>query len=156
MSIDGQAEEGTISYRTTVSVAGGRSGTAISDDGHLGVILAMPKELGGSGRGTNPEQLFAAGFASCLESTVRMVGRLRGTPVARSGIDSTVSLVRNAEGRHDLRIEMVVSLPEFAADVAQEMLDEASRLCPYSRAVHGNIGVSVRLSPSGQVAGTKP
>jgi Ohr subfamily peroxiredoxin len=132
-------------YTANVQVEGGRDGQARSSDGLLNLKLGMAKELGGGGQGTNPEQLFAAGYAACYESAVRYVARQRKIEVTKSSIDSTVELKARPEGGFALAVKLNVSLPDVARDQAQGLLDAAHQVCPYSHATKGNIEVTTTL-----------
>jgi Ohr subfamily peroxiredoxin len=135
-----------VRYSTQVRVVGGRQGHAESEDGLLRVDLATPKVLGGSGEGTNPEQLFAAGFGACFESSVRGAARRKKITITESSVDAQVALAKEAEETsYSLRVDLAVTLPGVEPSVAEELLAEAKRNCPYSRAVRGNVDVTVRL-----------
>ncbi|MFI5844568.1 Ohr family peroxiredoxin [Catenuloplanes sp. NPDC051500] len=134
----------TVVYTAEVRSAGdGRSGTARSTDGHLDVTLAPPAETGGSGLGTNPEQLFAAGYAACFHSALRLSAREAGVAVPGSAVHASVSLIRGDDGYH-LAVDLTAVLPGLNADVAAMLTAQAHRRCPYSRAVQDNITVQIR------------
>ncbi|HWK80076.1 MAG TPA: organic hydroperoxide resistance protein [Thermomicrobiales bacterium] len=129
-------------YTAKVSVTGGREGHAISDDGRLDLSLTRP---GAAGTGTNPEQLFAAGYAACFQSAMGSVARQRGVDVSKSVIESSVSLYRG-EGSFYLGVTMRVSIPGLALDEIQDLVDAAHQVCPYSNATRGNIDVSFEVA----------
>jgi osmotically inducible protein OsmC len=131
-------------YATTVTVTGGRNGTIISDDSNLQVSLSTPKALGGAGGGTNPEQLFAAGYAACFQSALGLVVRKARVDASGCTIRSTVALHPNAAG-YQLSVKMEIALPGVEPAVAQELLERAHQVCPYSHAVRGNIDVQFKL-----------
>ena len=134
-------------YTTTVSVTGGREGRVRATDGQLDVALALPTELGGKGGATNPEQLFAGGFAACFESALRHVARLKKTAVpAATGVTATVDLRAKDGGGFALAVRLVVALPGLEKTTAQGLVDEAHQVCPYSNATRGNIPVEVSLA----------
>ena len=135
-----------VLYSTSVTTTGGRDGTAKSADGRLSVSLSIPKELGGMGvaGATNPEQLFAAGYSACFESAIRHVARGKKVTVNTSSVIADVSLLPAPTG-FALAVVLKVSLPELARDVAQNLVDEAHKICPYSNATRGNIPVEIAL-----------
>lgn len=129
-------------YTGKVRTVGGRDGSSRSSDGHLDVKLSPP---GGAGGGTNPEQLFAAGWSACFEGALDLAARamkitLRVDPV----IDAEVDL-NTAEGAYFLRARLNVSLPGLERNVAQRLIETAHRTCPYSKATRGNVEVAVKL-----------
>lgn len=137
----------TVAYRTKATATGGRDGRAATDDGKLEVKLTTPKELGGpGGDATNPEQLFAAGYSACFLSAIRYVAAQSKTKIAD---DSTVSATVGVGPRDDgqgfgLDVALEVKLPGIERSVAQELVNKAHIVCPYSHATRGNI--DVRLS----------
>lgn len=133
-------------YTASVHVKGGREGRATSSDSRFEVELTPPKELGGSGTGANPEQFFAAGYGACFESAVRHVARSRKIAITESSVDSTVDLLPRPEGGFALAVELKVSLPGIDRHIANELLEEADQVCPYSHATRGNIEVSISLA----------
>ncbi|WP_026562051.1 organic hydroperoxide resistance protein [Bacillus sp. J37] len=128
-------------YTATVNVQGGREGKATSNDGNLNVDLRYPKELGGNGAGTNPEQLFAAGFAACFEGAMGTVLRKRNIKTDGITIDSHVTLGKDAEDGYVLAITMDITIKGVETSVAEEIVAEAHKVCPYAKATHGNIEV---------------
>ncbi len=134
-----------VVYDTTVVVVGGRDGSAESEDGRLKISLAVPKAMGGSGQGSNPEQLFAAGFAACFESSVRGLARAQKILIEASQVDSRVAIVRDGAGGFTLRVSMAVALRGPDQATAQRLVDEAEQVCPYARAVKGNIAVAIEV-----------
>ena len=133
-------------YSTKVSATGGRDGTAVSEDGLLSVALAAPKELGGQGGATNPEQLFAAGYAACYLGALRLVAGKAGTPVGPdTKVRSTVGFGRNTRGEgFNLDIELEVVDHGLDQAVIDDLILKAHAVCPYSNATRNN--VDVRLS----------
>ncbi len=132
-------------YTAEATVTGGRaSGHGSSSDGALDVQLRTPKELGGDGGGTNPEQLFAVGFASCFESTLGVVARREHVEVGDVSIDSRVSLLQTDERAFKLAVELDVTLPQVQdPEQAARIVAAAHRVCPYSNATRGNIDVTL-------------
>ncbi|WP_369226954.1 Ohr family peroxiredoxin [Streptomyces sp. R39] len=127
-------------YTTTVTVHGGvashgrASGRARSSDGALDLDLRMPAELGGDGKGTNPEQLFAAGFAACFHGALCLLARQEALDPAAISVVATVAFGRDpVDGGYVLHVDLVVRWPGVAADVAGALLEKADALCPYAR-----------------------
>jgi lipoyl-dependent peroxiredoxin len=131
-----------VLYTAEATVTGGRDkGHARTTDGALDVQLRSPAELGGAGGGTNPEQLFAAGYAACFESALKTVGRRRQASVDDVSIDSKVSLGPGDDRNFVLAVALDVSLPQVGGDDAAELVRAAHSVCPYSNATRGNIDV---------------
>ncbi|MFG1795986.1 organic hydroperoxide resistance protein [Nocardia sp. NPDC049149] len=124
----------------------GRNGHARSTDGKVDVILATPKEMGGSGEGTNPEQLFAAGYAACFHSALRLVGKQAKANIDDSAVGARVGIGPNDAGGFGLAVTLEVSLPHLSREDAQALADKAHQVCPYSNATRGNIDVDVVLA----------
>jgi lipoyl-dependent peroxiredoxin len=127
-------------YTTTVTVSGGEtghgraSGVARSDDGNLEVQLRLPAELGGSGGGTNPEQLFAAGFAGCFHGALNLLGKRIDMDLTNIAVDVQVSFGRDPmDGGYALVIDVKVRIPGVERAVAEELVRNAERLCPYAK-----------------------
>jgi osmotically inducible protein OsmC len=121
----------------------GRNGHARSSDGRLDLQLAIPKEMGGSGDGTNPEQLFAIGYAACFHSALRMVGREDKADVSDSAVGARVSIGQLDNGGFGLAVELEVTLPNVDHDTAQSLTEKAHQVCPYSNATRGNVDVKL-------------
>ena len=134
-------------YTAHATATGGREGTAATSDGRINLKLSTPKELGGGGgEGANPEQLFAMGYAACFIGALKAVGAGQKIAVpADTYIDSSVSIGK-IPGGYGLAVELKISLPGLAADVADKLIHDAHQVCPYSNATRGNIEVTlVRL-----------
>jgi len=135
-----------VKYSTSARATGGRDGQAATLDGSLDLKLTTPKELGGpGGEGANPEQLFAMGYAACFLNAVKFIGlgeKLHISP--ESTVTATVGIGTNGQGGYGLDVALAVSLPGLDHAKAQELVEKAHRVCPYSNAVRGNI--DVRLS----------
>ena len=131
-------------YTAHAKATGGRTGTGQTDDGRLNVTLSTPKQLGGDdGVGTNPEQLFAIGYAACFIGALKFVGgRDKITIPADTSIESSVGIgpIPNGFG---IEVELKISLPGIAAEVADKLIAAAHIVCPYSNATRGNIAVSL-------------
>ncbi|CDX22780.1 conserved hypothetical protein [Mesorhizobium plurifarium] len=130
-------------YTAQAHVSGGRNGHGETSDGLLKVDLAMPKELGGKGGATNPEQLFAVGYAACFESAVRFVARQQKLPLKDASITSTVSLYPNDQGGFRLGVSLAVEIKGLDQTGAEALVSEAHKICPYSNAIRGNIDVAL-------------
>ncbi|KRC33013.1 MULTISPECIES: organic hydroperoxide resistance protein [Oerskovia] len=123
----------------------GRNGHVRSTDGRVDLDVAVPKEMGGSGDGSNPEQLFAAGYAACFHSALLGVARQRKVSVADSAIGASVSIGPLDAGGYTLAVHLEASLPGVERAVAQELVEAAHQVCPYSNATRGNIDVTVAV-----------
>jgi Ohr subfamily peroxiredoxin len=134
-----------VLYTAEANVSGGRAeGHGKTTDGALEVDLRMPEEMGGSGGGTNPEQLFAVGFASCFESALGVVARRVRVDAGDASIDSKVMLSPTSDGGFELSVELDVTLPSVEDAVqAAELVEAAHAVCPYSNATRGNIDVAL-------------
>ena len=135
------------------TVTGGRAdGHGRTTDGALDVQLRLPEEMGGDGGGTNPEELFAVGFAACFESALGVIGRRERVEVGDVSIDSRVSLLPTEERGFKLAVELDVTLPSVQDPAeAARLVAAAHRVCPYSNATRGNIDVN--LTANGQATG---
>ena len=131
-----------VIYTAKVHTTGGRVGSSRSDDGKLDVKLSRP---GTSGEGTNPEQLFAAGWSACYQSAMELVARrMKLALPADFAVDAEVDLGPNGDG-FDVAVRLNVSLPGIASDVAQHLIETTHEVCPYSRATHGNVAIETKL-----------
>jgi Ohr subfamily peroxiredoxin len=136
-------------YTAEAHVTGGRAdGHGKTSDGTLEVDLRLPVEMGGDGGGTNPEQLFAVGYAACFESAIGAVSRRQKTETDDVEIDSKVSLLAGEDRTFKLAVELAVRLPQLSDEDAVELVREAHKVCPYSNATRGNI--DVKLTANGQ------
>lgn len=133
-------------YTAEVTATGGRRGHIVSSDGVLDMPLSLPEGLGGEKGKTNPEQLFAAGYAACFQSALLVVA---GKHHVRLNPDSTVKahvdLLRGEDGRYGLGVKLEVDLKNIEKDKAQQMVDEAHQICPYSIGVQGNVEVQLEV-----------
>jgi Ohr subfamily peroxiredoxin len=132
-------------YTAVATATSGREGRAKSDDGLLDVVLAPPRALGGSGTGTNPEQLFAAGYAACFGSAVTHIARAQKIKTGPVTITANVALGAVGQG-FGLAVELLASIPELPREQAEALVKAAHEVCPYSNATRGNIAVEVRLA----------
>jgi osmotically inducible protein OsmC len=137
-----------VIYTAEAHVTGGRTdGHGRTSDGALEVDLRVPAEMGGSGGGTNPEQLFAVGYAACFESALGTAGRRRRQEVGDVAIDSRVMLIPTPERTYRLGVELAITLPSVAdPDEAEALVRAAHEVCPYSNATRGNIDVALTVN----------
>ncbi len=136
-----------VLYTATASASAGREGRAKSSDGVLDVALAVPPALGGSANaaGTNPEQLFAAGYSACFGSAVLHTARAQKINPGPVLVTANVSIGPAGKG-FGLAVELVVDIPELARDQAEALIRAAHEVCPYSNATRGNIVVDLHLA----------
>lgn len=136
----------SVAYTAKATATGGREGTAKSDDGRLDVALSTPKGLGGDdGQGTNPEQLFAAGYAACFIGALKLVaGQAKIKLPADTHINSEVS-IGSIEGGFGIAVKLAVSVGDLDKDTALELVNKAHEVCPYSNATRGNIAVELSV-----------
>lgn len=135
-----------VLYRAQAKATGGRDGRASSEDGALDIALATPKALGGTGgSGSNPEQLFAAGYAACFIGAMKVVAASdkRALP-ADTSIEGLVGIGPLPNG-FGIEVELRISLPGLEADMARDLVERAHKVCPYSNATRGNIDVTLTL-----------
>ncbi len=137
-----------VKYTTKATATGGRDGSARSADGVLDVKLSTPKELGGAGGdGTNPEQLFAAGYSACFIGALKAVGAGMKIKVpADVTVTATVGIGPRSEGGFGITADLLVSLPGMDREEAQKLVDAAHQVCPYSNATRGNVDVGLTLA----------
>lgn len=135
----------TVLYTGRVHVESGRNGTIRSEDEKLDAKLAFPKALGGDGSGTNPEQLFGAGYAACFASTIAHIAKTEGQPVGRVSVDAEVDMLQE-NGAYDLAVRLVVSADGPSRAALEAIVEKAKVACPYSRATRTTIPTTVRIS----------
>ena len=135
-----------ILYTAHTHTTGGRDGKSTSDDGLLNVNLALPKAMGGSGNATNPEQLFAAGYSACFVGALRHVAGLKKVKVPDGvAIDASVDIGPIPQG-FGIAVKLMISLPGLDLAVAQDLIDTAHQVYPYSNATRGNIQIDLLLA----------
>ena len=135
----------TVLYTAEATSTGdGRNGHVTSSDNRIDLDLAMPREMGGTGDGVNPEQLFAAGYAACFHSALRLVSRRAGVEPGDTTITGEVGIGPEGDA-FGLVVTLVIHMPGLDREKARELADAAHQVCPYSRAVRGNISVELRL-----------
>ena len=137
-------------YEAEGTAWGGREGRVASSDGRLDLQLAFPKEMGGGGgEGTNPEQLFAVGYAACFHSALKSVAAKEHVDVSQSAVTVRVGIGHDdADGGFGLRVEVVGELPGVPADEAGSLMAKAHAVCPYSKATRGDIEAHLSLAES--------
>ena len=136
-------------YTAHAHTTGGRTGTSATDDGRLSVTLDTPKEMGGNGGpGTNPEQLFAAGYSACFLGALKAAARGEKVKVPdEATIDAAVSFGDNANGSgFNIAVELKVSVPGMEREQAQALVEKAHTICPYSNATRGNVDVKLTVA----------
>lgn len=136
-----------VLYRATATATGGREGTASSADGAINLTLSTPRELGGAGgSGTNPEQLFAAGYAACFIGALKVVaGREKVALPADTSIEGKVGIGPIPAG-FGIEVELVVSVPGVDRAVVEDLVHKAHQVCPYSNATRNNIDVTLTIA----------
>lgn len=133
-------------YTAHATSVGGREGTVKTDDGKLDLSIAMPTSLGGQGgAGTNPEQLFAAGYSACFGSALAFVAKKQNVNVGQVRIDAHVSIGTLASGGFGLAVELVATLPDLDRAQAEALVAAAHQVCPYSNATRGNVQVDLKV-----------
>lgn len=137
-------------YEAQARAEAGRDGRAWSDDGRIDLQLAPPTAMGGNGEGTNPEQLFAAGYAACFHSAMLFVARGKGHDTGGSFVEGHVAIGPNTAGPgFMLAVRHRVALPNMAQADAEALVAEAHAVCPYSNATRGNIAVDFTVEGKG-------
>ena len=137
-----------VLYTATASATGGRNGHTKSGDGKVDVNLSVPKAMGGPGRPdtTTPEDLFAAGYAACFGSAVEFVARQKKIHVKEITVNSTVGIGTTPAGGFGLTVALEVHLPEVDKETAQQLVEAAHQVCPYSNATRNNIDVKLTVA----------
>jgi len=137
-----------ILYRTTAVATGGRDGRVATTDGALELALGMPKELGGGGQGNNPEQLFAAGYAACFLSALKLAASQQGRAqaAANATLKATVGIGPRSDRGFGFEIELEATIPGLDHDAALALVEAADQICPYSDAVRGNVTVTLKVT----------
>ncbi|WP_433856176.1 organic hydroperoxide resistance protein [Streptomyces kronopolitis] len=135
-----------VVYTAVATAENGRDGRVASDDGKLDVIVNPPKEQGGSGAGTNPEQLFAAGYSACFQGALSVVARRENVDISGSRVTAEVGIGKTPDGGFGLAVEISAKIPNVDAATAQDLVEKAHQVCPYSRATRGNIEVKLTVA----------
>jgi Ohr subfamily peroxiredoxin len=137
-----------VKYSTSAAATGGRDGHARTDDGKIDVKLSTPKELGGAGGdGSNPEQLFAAGYSACFVGALKVAGMQLKVKVPDDvKVAAKVGIGPRSEGGFGITADLTVTLPGLDREQAQQLVDTAHQICPYSNATRGNVDVGLTLA----------
>ncbi|MGO4456147.1 organic hydroperoxide resistance protein [Streptomyces sp. M-16] len=134
-----------VAYTAVATAENGRDGRVATNDGQLDVVVNPPKELGGSGAGTNPEQLFAAGYSACFQGALSVAARNENVDVAGSTVTAEVGIGKNDEG-FGIIVKITASIPTVDAATAKDLVEKAHQICPYSKATRGNISVELNIA----------
>jgi len=135
-----------VLYTATATATGdGRNGHTATDDGLLDVDVRIPKEMGGAGGATNPEQLFAAGYAACFHSAMKFVAAADQLDLTDSQVSASVAIGMIESGGFGLAVELDVHTPNLSRDVAEALVAKAHEVCPYSNATRGNVEVTLQV-----------
>ncbi|MGY0486749.1 organic hydroperoxide resistance protein [Streptomyces sp. WG-D5] len=133
-----------VVYTATATAENGRDGRVSTSDGKLDLVVNPPKEQGGSGEGTNPEQLFAAGYSACFQGALAVVARQEGADVSGSTVTANVGIGKNDDG-FGIIVEIAAAIPNVDAATAKSLVEKAHQVCPYSKATRGNITVTLSV-----------
>ncbi|MFF4903922.1 organic hydroperoxide resistance protein [Streptomyces sp. NPDC001260] len=135
-------QQSDVLYTAVATAENGRDGRVATDDGRLDVAVNPPKEMGGNGAGTNPEQLFAAGYSACFQGALGVVAREAKADIAGSTVTAKVGIGRNDDG-FGIIVEISARIPNVDAETARALVEKAHQICPYSKATRGNISVTL-------------
>ncbi|MFE3628732.1 organic hydroperoxide resistance protein [Streptomyces goshikiensis] len=137
-------QQSDVLYTAVATAENGRDGRVATNDGQLDVLVNPPKEMGGSGAGTNPEQLFAAGYSACFQGALGVVARNENADVSGSTVTAEVGIGKNDDG-FGLIVKITASIPNVDAATAKDLIEKAHQVCPYSKATRGNITVELAV-----------
>src|SRR5690242_20948131 len=130
-----------MGYKTSATTSGGRNGRSVLENNALALAMALPKDLGGSGEGHNPEQLFALGYSACFGQAILVLAKKHGVDGQAAKVTADVTL--NTDAGFSLAVELKCSVPGADKDKVQALMEEAHTICPYSKATKGNIPVKL-------------
>lgn len=133
-----------MAYTTKATTKGGRNGRAILDGGALALAMALPKEMGGNGEGHNPEQLFALGYSACYGQAILALAKKHGVDGNDARITCAVTIDKD-EVSFGLKVELTVSIPGADKEKVKALVEDAHKICPYSRATRGNVPVTLTV-----------
>ncbi|MEU3743703.1 MULTISPECIES: organic hydroperoxide resistance protein [Streptomyces] len=133
-----------VLYTAVATAENGRDGRVATDDGQLDVVVNPPKVMGGSGAGTNPEQLFAAGYSACFQGALGVVARNENADVSGSTVTAEVGIGKNDDG-FGIIVKISATIPNVDAETAKSLIEKAHQVCPYSKATRGNITVELAV-----------
>jgi osmotically inducible protein OsmC len=136
----------TLYTAEALATGAGRDGHVRSTDGMVDLDLSIPKEMGGNGEGSNPEQLFAAGYAACFHSALQAVARGAKADLGESSVGALVGIGANDAGGFQLEVTLEVVVPDLPREVAQKLVEQAHQVCPYSNATRDNIEVNLKVT----------
>lgn len=139
-------QQSEVLYTAVATAENGRDGRVATDDGKLDVVVNPPKEMGGSGAGTNPEQLFAAGYSACFQGALGVVARAAKADIKGSTVTAQVGIGKTEAGGFGLEVELITSIPNVDRATAEELVAKAHEVCPYSNATRGNIKVTLTVA----------
>lgn len=131
---------------SAASTGDGRNGHVQSTDGILDLDVRLPKEMGGEGGATNPEQLFAAGYAACFHSALKLIAGRAKADATDTEVVADVSIHANEQGGFDLSVQLEVTVPNVDEATARQLVEQAHQVCPYSNATRGNIEVTLTIA----------
>ncbi|MET9318763.1 organic hydroperoxide resistance protein [Streptomyces sp. NPDC003038] len=137
-------QQSDVVYTAVATAENGRDGRVATNDGQLDVVVNPPKEMGGSGAGTNPEQLFAAGYSACFQGALGVVARNEKADITGATVTAEVGIGKNDDG-FGLIVKISASIPTVDAATAKDLLEKAHQVCPYSKATAGNITVELAV-----------
>ena len=135
-------QQSDVLYTAVATAENGRDGRVATGDGRLDVVVNPPKEMGGNGAGTNPEQLFAAGYSACFQGALGIVARESKADITGSTVTAKVGIGRNDDG-FGIIVEISARIPNVDAETARALVEKAHQVCPYSGATRGNIPVDL-------------
>ncbi|MFH0518907.1 organic hydroperoxide resistance protein [Streptomyces sp. M41] len=135
-------QQSDVLYTAVATAENGRDGRVATDDGKLDVVVNPPKEMGGSGAGTNPEQLFAAGYSACFQGALGVVARQENADISGSTVTAKVGVGKNDDG-FGIIVEISAEIPGVDVETAKGLVEKAHQVCPYSKATRGNISVTL-------------
>ncbi len=133
-----------VLYTAVATAENGRDGRVATDDGRLDVVVNPPKAMGGSGAGTNPEQLFAAGYSACFQGALGVVARNENADVSGATVTAEVGIGKNDDG-FGIIVKISATIPNVDAETAKSLIEKAHQVCPYSKATRGNITVELAV-----------
>ncbi|MER5930737.1 organic hydroperoxide resistance protein [Streptomyces venezuelae] len=138
-------QQSDVLYTAVATAENGRDGRVASNDGQLEVVVNPPKEMGGSGAGTNPEQLFAAGYSACFQGALGVVARNENADITGATVTAEVGIGKNDDG-FGIIVKIVASIPTVDQERAKDLVEKAHQVCPYSKATRGNITVELAVA----------
>ncbi|MFI1100208.1 organic hydroperoxide resistance protein [Streptomyces melanogenes] len=138
-------QQSDVLYTAVATAENGRDGRVATDDGSLDVVVNPPKAMGGSGAGTNPEQLFAAGYSACFQGALGVVARQENADISGSTVTAEVGIGKNDDG-FGIIVKISAAIPNVDAATARELVEKAHQVCPYSKATRGNITVDLAVA----------